>query len=199
MEGKKMSELVKEAIAVKGCFRIQITEDGKVVGDSDWMENQIVNLGFNQYLVSSLGAIGGSKQVSQMALGTGTQPAAAGTNLAGEVVKRTSVTAATSSSSKTVRFTATFGSSDSFVTNTQNISNVGLFNTSSGGTIFAGNTYASSSCATNQDVLQKHLHPLLVTALTKLRKFGEHLVRMIEAIPSQAAGALTYRSACGRV
>jgi hypothetical protein len=192
MEGKKMSELVKEAIAVKGCFRIQITEDGKVVGDSDWMENQIVNLGFNQYLVSSLGAIGGSKQVSQMALGTGTQPAAAGTNLAGEVVKRTSVTAATSSSSKTVRFTATFGSSDSFVTNT-------LFNTSSGGTIFAGNTYASSSCATNQDVLQKHLHPLLVTALTKLRKFGEHLVRMIEAIPSQAAGALTYRSACGRV
>jgi hypothetical protein len=146
-----MSEKVLEAVPVKGCFRINIIENGEVVGDSGWMNNQITNLGFNQYLVSLLGAIAGSKQIGFMALGTGTQPAAAGTSLQGEVVKRTAVTAATSSSSKTVRFTATFGSSDSFVTSTQNISNVGLFNLSAAGTIFAGNTYASSSCATNQD------------------------------------------------
>ncbi len=193
---EQVLEQVAEEIPVKGCFRITITENGKVVGDSGWMENQIVNLGFNQYLVSTLGAIAGSKQVSQMALGTGTQPAAAGTSLAGEVVKRTAVTAATSSSSKTVRFTATFGSSDSFVTSTQNISNVGLFNTSSGGTIFAGNTYASSSCATNQDVDQGVWHPLLVTVCKKLRKFGGHL---LQAIPSQAAGISTYGLVCGRV
>ena len=143
---------MNEGIKVKGCYRLQIEEDGKIISDSGWVENQVVNLGFNQYLVSTLGAIAGSKQVSHMALGTGGAPAAADTTLAGEVEKRTSVTAATSSSSKTVRFTATFGSSDSFVTNTQNISNVGLFNTSSGGTIFAGNTYTSSSVATNQNV-----------------------------------------------
>ena len=141
-----------DSLKVKGSYRLQLTEDGKVVGDTGWIDNQIVNLGFNQYLVSTLGAIAGSKQVSHMALGSGGAPAAADTGLAGEVEKRASVTAATSSTSKTVRFTATFNSSDSFVTNTQNLSNVALVNTSSGGTIFAGNTFASSSCATNQNV-----------------------------------------------
>jgi hypothetical protein len=142
----------QDNLKVKGSYRLQITEDGKVVSDTGWLENQIVNLGFNQYLVSTLGAIAGSKQISHMALGSGGAPAAADTSLAGEVEKRAAVTAATSSTSKTVRFTATFNSSDSFVTNTQNLSNVALVNTSSGGTIFAGNTFASSSCATNQNV-----------------------------------------------
>lgn len=141
-----------EGIKIKGMFRVHITEDGELVGDSGWIENQVTNLGFNQYLVSSLGSIAGSKYITHAALGSGGAPGAADTTLAGEVEVRTAVTAATSSSSKTLRLTATFGSSDSFVTNTQNISNIGLFNTSSGGTLFAGNTYASSSCATNQDV-----------------------------------------------
>lgn len=141
-----------EGIKVKGCFRVQITEDGRIVGDSGWHTNQVVNLGFNQYLVSALGAIAGSKQISHAALGSGGAPAAADTTLAGEVEERQAVTAATSSSSKTLRLTATFDSANSFVTNTQNISNIGLFNTSSGGTLFAGNTYASSACATNQNV-----------------------------------------------
>lgn len=143
---------MENTISVKGFFRVQIDEDGEIVGDSGWMENQVTNLGFNQYLVSSLGSIAGSKYLSHAALGSGGIPAAADTTLAGEVEKRQSVTAATSSSSKTLRLTATFASVDSFVTNTQNISNIGLFNTSSGGTLFAGNTYTSSSCATNQNV-----------------------------------------------
>lgn len=143
---------MEQGIKVKGCFRLQIEEDGTIVGDSGWLTNQVVNLGFNEYLVSTLGAIAGSKQISHAALGSGAAPATGDTTLAGEVVKRAAVTAATSSGSKTLRLTATFASSDSFVTNTQNISNAGLFNTSSGGTIFAGNTYTSSSCATNQNV-----------------------------------------------
>lgn len=142
----------KENLKVTGKFRIQIDENGKIVGDSGWKYNQITNLGFNQYLVSTLGAIAGSKQISHMAVGTGGAPAAADTALTGEQAVRASVTAATSSSSKTVRFTATFSSANSFVTATANLSNVGLFNTSSGGTLFSGNTYASSSCATNQNL-----------------------------------------------
>lgn len=141
-----------DGLKVKGMFRVQITEDGRVVGNSGWKENQVTNLGFNQYLVSALGAIAGSKQVSHAALGTGGTPAASATTLAGEVEKRQAVTAATSSSSKTVRFTGTFDSANSFVTNTQNISNIGLFNSSSTGTLFAGNTYTSSAAATNQNV-----------------------------------------------
>lgn len=147
---------MKDSLKVKGVYRLQLEEDGKVVGDSGWHENQVVNLGFNQYLVSTLGAIAGSKQVTHIALGTGGAPAAGGTALTGEgdVEKRAAVTAATSSSSKTVRFTATFNSSDSFVTASKNVSNIALFNTSAQttGTMFAGNTYASSSVATNQNV-----------------------------------------------
>jgi len=145
---------MEDVIKPRGFFRVHITENDKIVGDTGWQENAIVNLGFNQYLVSGLGAVSGSKQISHMALGTGTEPGLTDTSLNGELAEdvRVAVTAATSSNSKTLRLTATFASSDSFVTDTRNISNIGLFNTSSGGTIFAGNTYASSSVATNQQV-----------------------------------------------
>lgn len=149
-----MGHLAQENSTVRGFFRLQVTENGNVVGDSGWRENQVTNLGFNQYLVGSLGGVGSSKQITHMALGTGGAPAAGDTTLAGEVEVRAAVTAATSSSSKTLRLTATFASANSFVTNTQNISNVGLGHTSTAGaaTIFAGNTFASSSVATNQQV-----------------------------------------------
>lgn len=143
---------MSDGIKIKGMFRITISEDDRIVGDSGWRENQVTNLGFNQYLVMSLGSIAGSKYITHLALGTGAAPATGDTTLSGEVTKRAAVTAATSSGSKTLRLTATFASSDSFVTATRNISNIGLFNTSSGGTLFAGNTYTSSSCATNQNV-----------------------------------------------
>lgn len=144
--------MADEGIRVRGFYRVQIDEDGEIVGDSGWHENQVVNLGFNWYLAGALGAIANSSQVSFMALGTGGAPAAADTSLAGEVVKRTAVTAATSSSSKAVRFTATFTSGGSFVTNNQNISNIGLFRSSTVGTLFAGNSYNSSTVQTNQNV-----------------------------------------------
>ena len=143
---------MKDGLKIKGMFRIQLTEDGKLVGDSGWKQNQITNDGFNDYLCKALGAVSGSKQVSHLALGTGGVPAASDTTLAGEVQKRQAVTAATSSSSKTIRFTGTFSSANSFVTATQNVSNIGLFNSSSTGTLFAGNTFASSAVATNQNV-----------------------------------------------
>jgi len=148
------SNVPAEPVKIRGFFRVQIDQSGEIVGDSGWKENQVVNLGFNQYLVSTLGAIAGSKQVSHMVLGTGGAPAAGDTTLAGEVEKRAAVTAATSSTSKAVQFTATFASANSFVTNTQNISNIALAHTSTkdAATIFAGNTFASSAVATNQSV-----------------------------------------------
>jgi len=143
----------KDNIKVRGFFRVQITEDGKgVVGDSEWQKNQVVNLGIQDYIVDWLvGDTASGKSITHMALGSGSAPASNGTNLAGEVVKRAAVSTSIVSS-RTAQFTAQFASSNSFVTNTQNISNIGLFNTSAAGTIFAGNTYASSSCATNQNV-----------------------------------------------
>jgi hypothetical protein len=141
-----------DGVKVRGFFHVQITEDGRVVGDSGWNANQVTNLGFNQFLVSALGSISGSKYVSHMALGTGAAPAASDTALGSEVGSRTAVTAATSSSSKTLRLTATFAAGWHTSSGAYNISSIGLYNSSSGGTLFAGNTYSSSSCASNQAV-----------------------------------------------
>ncbi len=150
--------ILEEYVKLRGFFRVHIVnpkKDGKeeIVGDSGWIENQVTNEGFRA--VSRLiGAISGSSQVTHAAIGTGGAPAAADTTLAGEQSVRAAVTAATSSTSKAVVFTGTFDSAASFVTATKNISNIGLGATSTAGaaTIFCGAAYASSSCATNQNV-----------------------------------------------
>jgi hypothetical protein len=144
---------IDDAIRIKGSFRLAIAEDGKILHTTDWHENQVTNDGKRYYLAALLGALAGSSQIGFLGLGTGTAPAAAATTLEGEVTKRAAVTAA-SSGSTAVTFTATFASSNSFVTATKNIANIGLFASSAtgAGTVFAGNTFASSSCATNQDV-----------------------------------------------
>ena len=147
---------VGDPIGIKGMFRVQIEnpETGEIVGDSGYHSNLITNDGFNLFLCALLGKTTGSIQITHMALGTGGAPVATDDVLSGEQSVRQAVTAATSSTSKTIHFTGTFSSSNSFVTATKNLSNIGLFGTSSagGGTLFAGNTYASSSCATNQNV-----------------------------------------------
>ncbi len=143
----------KDSMKVKGFFRVQVTEEGKgVVGDSGWKQNQVTNLGIQDYIVDWLiGDTDNGKSITHLALGSGSQPASNGTSLEGEVEKRQAVSTSIIAS-RTAQFTGQFASANSFVTNTQNISNIGLFNTSAAGTIFAGNTFASSSCATNQNV-----------------------------------------------
>lgn len=146
-----------DGLAVKGFFRVQLTEEGKgVVGDSGWTQNQVTDLGIRQYVVDWL-CSGAGKSITYMALGTGTVVGAAATALIGELTHSTSGRAAVSSSiiaSGTAQFTGAFASAASFVTTTANISCIGLYNTSTTniGTLFAGNTFASSSCATNQSV-----------------------------------------------
>lgn len=145
---------IQDGIVLRGFYRVQITENDKVVGDSGWRKNQVTNDGINDFLCKTLGAVAGSKQISYIALGTGGAPAADATSLAGEIMSSTQrvTVSASTIASKTIQFTAAFASSASFLTAAANLSNVGLFNSSSGGTLFAGNTYASSSCNTNQNV-----------------------------------------------
>jgi len=153
--GKTNKKIEDSAKPLRGFFRVQITEDGKgVVGDSGWRKNQVTNLGIQQYLLNWLvGDTGNGKSITHMAIGTGSQPASDDTDLQGEQSVRATVSTSIIAS-QTAQFTANFASADSFVTATKNISNVGLFNTSEAGvgTVFAGNTFASSSCATNQSV-----------------------------------------------
>lgn len=147
---------VKERIGVKGFFRIQLENpDGSIAGDSGWQRNLVTNDGFKLYLADNIGKSSGSKQIAYVALGSGAAPGATDTVLAGEIMASTQRKAVTYAnvSSKTARFTATFASSDSFITAASNISNIGLFaTTTTSDTLFAGNTYTSSSLNTNQNV-----------------------------------------------
>ena len=151
-----MSETCEVLKNIKGFSRVQITEGDKVVGDSGFCgPNQITNLGFLQYLVLLLGNSAGSKQIGYVALGTGSAPNASHTALNGEIMASTQRKAVTfgSVNSTTAQFTATFASSDSFLSAAAALSNIGLFNlATSDATLFAGNTFASSTCATNQNV-----------------------------------------------
>jgi len=154
---KKKTRGHSDGLKIRGFFRVQLTEDGKgVIGDSGWRENQVTNLGIRQYIVDWL-CSGAGKSVTYMVLGTGGAPASNATSLSGELTHSTSGRAAVTSSivdSGTAQFTAAFGSANSFVTVSADISNIGLFNisTTGAGTLFAGNTFASSTCATNQSV-----------------------------------------------
>src|SRR5882757_3677167 len=103
-----------DGIKARGFFRVQITEDGRVVGDSKWRQNQITNLGFDQFLCQTLAGMAGSKTVSHMALGTGGAPVATDTSLASELTDTSNSRKTVSPStiaSKTVQFTAAFNSS----------------------------------------------------------------------------------------
>ena len=148
-----MKKQIQDGVRVKGAFRLRIVNpDGTFAGDSGWNENLVTDLGFNKYLVSALGSIAGSLFISHIGLGTGSAPGAAATSLDGEVGTRQAVTVATSATSKTLRCTATFAAGWHSSGVAHAISNIGLFNSVSAGTLFAGTTYASSSCASNQAV-----------------------------------------------
>ena len=147
-----------DGLKIRGFFRLNIVDpDGTIAGDSGWCENTVTNDGKLGYLVRTLASSAGSSYLSYAALGEGTEPGAAATSLESEIVGtegsqiRDAMTMA-SSGSTALRCTGTFASADSFVTATESIANIGLFRSSTGGTIFAGNTFDSSTVATNQAV-----------------------------------------------
>lgn len=156
---KKKTAVVKERAGVRGFFRFQIIEDKDgvpvVVGDSGEQENQITNVGFQNGIVDCLGGISGSSQITHVALGTGTVPGASDTSLNGEITDvagaRCAVTP-TVISSKTLQFAFTLNSN--VYTAAKTIQNIGLFQTSTtnAGSLYAGQTYATSQLQTNQSV-----------------------------------------------
>lgn len=155
MKTKSKGASVKEATKVRGFFKLNIVNpDGKIANRGAWQENQIVNLGYQDFLMYLLAGSAGSLRPSHAALGTGTVPASSATVLAGELTEtagRMALTTGTAGS-KTVQYTFTLASG--VIAAASTIQNVGLFSgsTQAGGTMMAGNTYATSSLATNQAV-----------------------------------------------
>lgn len=152
---RKNKKSASSGINVKGFFRLAtVNPDGTIAGDTGFKENQIVNLGYQDFLMYLLAGSAGSLRPSHAALGTGTVPASNATTLAGELTEaagRMALTTGTSGS-KTVSYTFTLASG--VIAAGSTIQNVGLFSgsTQAGGTMMAGNTYATSALATNQAV-----------------------------------------------
>jgi hypothetical protein len=149
----------KDKVGIKGFYRLNIMEPDKngkvkVVGDSGWVENTVVNYGFEQ--ITSLVANGTAAGVkpTHLALGTGTAPGVSDTALEGEIDVKTDgsrMTVSTSVvSSKTLRMTGSLNSN--IIGGASTIKNIGVFGHSSSGTVMSGNTYATSQLATNQTV-----------------------------------------------
>ncbi len=151
-----------QKISLSGFARVQIAENGEIVGDSGWVKNLITDYGLDECLGQVLVGGGASKRISAIALGEGSAPATDdGTvTLDQEIVatnagaKRQaysgSIVTAANGSGVTARYIATFGSGDRAAT--YDISNIGLYSNTSGTGLMAGTTYASTKVNTNQDV-----------------------------------------------
>ena len=144
----------KDFITLQGFTRVKIgeTKDGKlvIVGDSGWRgPNEIVNEGFQDYICKSIGSLSGSKFITHAGIGTGTAPNATHNTLQGETGTREAVSNSVIAS-KTLQATAAWASG--VHPGDCTLQNVGLFNTSSGGSLLCGNTFATSSWGSNQAV-----------------------------------------------
>lgn len=151
-----------EVSKLRGFYSIEVTEhddEGNefVVGSAYDVPNVITADGRELYILRHMTNTAGSLRITHVALGTGGAPATNDTTLTGEIGdaagSRTAATLARNGSTQ-LQVTATFASANSFITQTKNISNIGLFQQSNTqtATIFAGAAYASSNLATNQNV-----------------------------------------------
>ena len=144
---------MKQSVGLRGFLRVHLgkdDEDGNpvIVGDSGWVENQITDLGWEKFIMSTLGGVAGSLQVGGCVLGTGGIPASDATVCPGET-RRHSAIGVDTSGSFTVQFTTNFVSG----TAGGDIDVCCLINaTTSDGTIMCGTSFDSSTWASDQAV-----------------------------------------------
>ena len=155
MKKSSRTHAVKDVARTRGFFKLDVVNpDGSVHQKGAWRENQIVNVGYQDFLMYLLAGSAGSLRPSHAALGTGTVPASNATTLAGELTETAGRMALTTGTSGSKSVVYTFTLASGVIAAASTIQNVGLFSgsTQGGGTMFAGNTYATSSLATNQAV-----------------------------------------------
>jgi hypothetical protein len=152
----------KSGLRVQGFARVKILENGKVVGDSKKVgPNRVTTKGLQEYIALAIMTSGSPKYIAYAQLGTGTAPASNSTRLHGSIgdaaasYDAIAKSTATASDGATLRWYGTFGSADSFITDTDGytIQNIGLMDTNNTNAVLAaGQTYATSDCQSNQDV-----------------------------------------------
>lgn len=139
---------------IKGAFRLQLGEDEngktKIVGDSGWIDNMVVNEGVQDYIIRWLGALttASGKAIAAMIIGTGTAPASNATGLEGTTAQ--SAPTLSIVASRTLQATNAWASGD-HPGGTPTIKNIALANQGTGTyTIFCGGTYNTSVWNNNQ-------------------------------------------------
>lgn len=143
--------------------KVQLREDGKLVGDAEWVKNTITDYGLNEGIAHVLLASAGSVRVTAVALGTGTAPATNTVTLPGIVEDNTdgrdidvssSVISTNDGAGVTARWYGTFASSDVHFSTTHAIQNIGLYASTAtdAGSVLCGAAYTVSTLNTNQDV-----------------------------------------------
>lgn len=147
--------MAKSVVKIRGFARLQMGERDahgkvKIVGDSGWIKNTICADGFQNYLVGSVGAIGGSKQISHMVLATqSTAVNSASTSLVGETRVRKGVSPSFIANG-TLQLTGSWSSTDNTAAIT--IGSIALYNHLTTGTMASGATFTTSQWASNQDL-----------------------------------------------
>ena len=134
-----MNKMGGHLVGIRGLFLIQFLENGVVVRDLGWKENQITNDGILEFLVKAIIPSTTGMEIGWMSLGTGAEPAASDTTLENEVSVRSPVLG-TAITSNIAEFTASFPSSSSLSGHPITITNVGLFDSSvvATSTMFSG-------------------------------------------------------------
>lgn len=144
--------MLQEGIKIKGCLRVRLGEDidgeHKIVGDSGWVENMVVNVGVSQYILSWLQNGAGGKEADTIIVGTGGAPASNDTSLAGTTVQSAGGTSEILS--RTHQVTNDWQSAE-HPGLTPAISNAALADQGTGTyTIFCGGSFATSTWNSNQ-------------------------------------------------
>jgi len=142
---KKNSKLV-----VRGFLRGQLVDSatGKVVGDSGWVQNKLMNDGLTD-LARLVGAVAGSYAIGYACMATQTDaPDMSQTHVIGPINSFKALNLSTSGTC-TLTATASFGSAS--LTAAATVGGAGLFKTDSASSMLCMQTFATSAWATNQD------------------------------------------------
>lgn len=145
---RRRSQPAGDGVQVKGFYRLMTNDlrTGKKVY-TRWRKNVITADGLEKYIVGTIGAIAGSKQISHMQLATQTTaPASSQTAASGEFEARKAVTNSFVTNG-TLRATASWNTNEG----TQStLGAVALYNTSAAGTAGSIATFATSNKTTDQ-------------------------------------------------
>ena len=152
----------KQNFGLQAFAKVEIKENGKLIGDSGWTKNVITDYGLNEGFIHVLLGSAGSAPATAAALGSGGAPSTNDTTLPSILEDETnsrdaltqSIISTNDAAGVTARWYGTFLSSESQFSTSHAIDNIGLYASTAtdAGSLLCGAAYTQSTLDTNQDV-----------------------------------------------